>query len=58
MPTLSLDSADDSGLAAANIPYVKTPGFTLTNIDTDVTRVLVEVHPHATKHQVLLVQTG
>ncbi|MDI8800075.1 Ig-like domain-containing protein, partial [Salmonella enterica subsp. enterica serovar Montevideo] len=36
VPTLSLDSADDSGIAGDNITNVKTPGFTLNNIDTDV----------------------
>ncbi|ECG4918381.1 hypothetical protein E0V91_24240, partial [Salmonella enterica subsp. enterica serovar Kambole] len=29
VPTLSLDSADDSGIAGDNITNVKTPGFTL-----------------------------
>ncbi len=30
VPTLSLDSADDSGIAGDNITNVKTPGFTST----------------------------
>ncbi|EHW3571752.1 non-fimbrial adhesin SiiE [Salmonella enterica] len=58
MPTLSLDSADDSGIAGDNITNVKTPGFTLNNIDTDVSRVIVEVMHNGIKQEVPLVQTG
>ncbi|ENZ2276644.1 non-fimbrial adhesin SiiE, partial [Salmonella enterica] len=58
VPTLSLDSADDSGIAGDNITSVKTPGFTLNNIDTDVTRVIVEVMHNGIKQEVPLVQTG
>ncbi|EBK8114959.1 non-fimbrial adhesin SiiE [Salmonella enterica] len=58
VPTLSLDSADDSGIAGDNITNVKTPGFTLNNIDTDVSRVIVEVMHNGTKQEVPLVQTG
>ncbi|EHR8391123.1 non-fimbrial adhesin SiiE [Salmonella enterica] len=56
--TLSLDSADDSGIAGDNITNVKTPGFTLNNIDTDVSRVIVEVMHNGIKQEVPLVQTG
>ncbi|EOZ1708378.1 non-fimbrial adhesin SiiE [Salmonella enterica subsp. enterica serovar Infantis] len=58
VPTLSLDSADDSGIAGDNITNVKTPGFTLKNIDTDVSRVTVEVMHNGIKQEVPLVQTG
>ncbi|HIE7712868.1 TPA: non-fimbrial adhesin SiiE [Salmonella enterica] len=58
VPTLSLDSADDSGIAGDNITSVKTPGFTLNNIDTDVSRVIVEVIHNGIKQEVPLVQTG
>ncbi|EHC8754457.1 Ig-like domain repeat protein [Salmonella enterica] len=58
VPTLSLDSADDSGIAGDNITNVKTPGFTLDNIDTDVSRVMVEVMHNGIKQEVQLVQTG
>ncbi|SUH27814.1 Ig domain-containing protein [Salmonella enterica subsp. enterica] len=58
VPTLSLDSADDSGIAGDNITNVKTPGFTLNNIDTDVSRVIVEVMHNGIKQEVQLVQTG
>ncbi|CFX86746.1 Ig domain-containing protein [Salmonella enterica subsp. enterica serovar Typhi] len=58
VPTLSLDSADDSGIAGDNITSVKTPGFTLNNIDTDVSRVIVEVMHNGIKQEVPLVQTG
>ncbi|EDW1725040.1 Ig-like domain repeat protein [Salmonella enterica subsp. enterica] len=58
VPTLSLDSADDSGIAGDNITNVKTPGFTLNNIDTDASRVTVEVMHNGIKQEVPLVQTG
>ncbi|ECD3625813.1 Ig-like domain repeat protein [Salmonella enterica subsp. enterica serovar Vejle] len=58
VPTLSLDSADDSGIAGDNITNVKMPGFTLNNIDTDVSRVIVEVMHNGIKQEVPLVQTG
>ncbi|EFU2015731.1 Ig-like domain repeat protein [Salmonella enterica subsp. enterica serovar Braenderup] len=58
VPTLSLDSADDSGIAGDNITNVKKPGFTLNNIDTDVSRVIVEVMHNGIKQEVPLVQTG
>ncbi|EPU7028793.1 non-fimbrial adhesin SiiE [Salmonella enterica subsp. enterica] len=58
VPTLSLDSADDSGIAGDNITNVKTPGFTLNNIDTDVSRVIVEVMHNGIKQEVPLVQAG
>ncbi|EDB6136524.1 Ig-like domain repeat protein [Salmonella enterica subsp. enterica serovar Stanley] len=58
VPTLSLDNADDSGIAGDNITNVKTPGFTLNNIDTDVSRVIVEVMHNGIKQEVPLVQTG
>ncbi|EJA5986122.1 non-fimbrial adhesin SiiE [Salmonella enterica] len=58
VPTLSLDSADDSGIAGDNITNVKTPSFTLNNIDTDVSRVIVEVMHNGIKQEVPLVQTG
>ncbi len=58
VPTLSLDSADDSGIAGDNITNVKTPGFTLNNIDTDVSRVTVEVMHNGIKQEVPLVQNG
>ncbi|EAT5753183.1 Ig-like domain repeat protein [Salmonella enterica] len=58
VPTLSLDSADDSDIAGDNITNVKTPGFTLNNIDTDVSRVIVEVMHNGIKQEVPLVQTG
>ncbi|ENJ7515500.1 non-fimbrial adhesin SiiE [Salmonella enterica] len=58
VPTLSLESADDSGIAGDNITNVKTPGFTLNNIDTDVSRVIVEVMHNGIKQEVPLVQTG
>ncbi|HCL5258834.1 TPA: Ig-like domain repeat protein, partial [Salmonella enterica] len=57
-PTIALDSADDSGTKDDHITNVKTPGFTLGNIDTDASRVVVEVMHNGRKQEVVLTQTG
>ncbi|WP_139782209.1 Ig-like domain-containing protein, partial [Salmonella enterica] len=57
-PTIALDNADNSGTKDDNITNVKAPGFTLGNIDTDVSRVIVEVMHNGIKQEVPLVQTG
>ncbi|ELD2706069.1 Ig-like domain repeat protein [Salmonella enterica] len=58
VPTLSLDSADDSGIAGDNITNVKTPGFTLGNIDADVTKVVVTVAHDGKNQQIELIKNG
>ncbi|WP_079800937.1 Ig-like domain-containing protein [Salmonella enterica] len=57
-PTIALDSADDSGTKDDHITNVKTPGFILGNIDTDASRVVVEVMHNGRKQEVVLTQTG
>ncbi|ECG8592457.1 Ig-like domain repeat protein, partial [Salmonella enterica subsp. salamae] len=57
-PTITLDTADDSGAKGDNITNVKTPGFTLSNIDSDASRVVVEVMHNGKKQEVVLTQTG
>ncbi|EOC5595693.1 Ig-like domain-containing protein [Salmonella enterica] len=58
VPTLSLDSADDSGIAGDNITNVKMPGFTLGNIDADVTKVVVTVAHDGKNQQIELIKNG
>ncbi|HCL5252348.1 TPA: Ig-like domain repeat protein, partial [Salmonella enterica] len=58
VPTIVLDNTDDSGTKGDNITNVKTPGFTLSNIDADVSRVVVEVMHNSNKQEVVLTQTG
>ncbi|EEA0233829.1 Ig-like domain repeat protein [Salmonella enterica subsp. enterica serovar Muenster] len=58
VPTLSLDSADDSGIAGDNITNVKMPGFTLGNIDVDVTKVVVTVAHDGKNQQIELIKNG
>ncbi|EBG2397030.1 Ig domain protein, partial [Salmonella enterica subsp. enterica] len=56
-PTIALDSADDSA-AGDNITNVKTPGFTLGNIDADATSVVVTVTHNGKSQETKLTQTG
>ncbi|MGC7987485.1 Ig-like domain-containing protein [Salmonella enterica] len=57
-PTIALDDTDDSGTKGDNITHVKTPGFTLGNIDTDARRVVVEVMHNGSKQEIPLTQSG
>ncbi|WP_079778408.1 Ig-like domain-containing protein [Salmonella bongori] len=57
-PTITLDDTDDSGTKGDNITHVKTPGFTLGNIDTDARRVVVEVMHNGSKQEIPLTQSG
>ncbi|EFO6071845.1 Ig-like domain repeat protein [Salmonella enterica subsp. enterica] len=56
-PTITLDSADDSA-AGDNITNVKMPGFTLGNIDADVTKVVVTVAHDGKNQQIELIKNG
>ncbi|EEA5786036.1 Ig-like domain repeat protein [Salmonella enterica subsp. enterica serovar Lattenkamp] len=58
VPTITLDDTDDSGTKGDNITHVKTPGFTLGNIDTDARRVVVEVMHNGSKQEIPLTQSG
>ncbi|ENY9374346.1 Ig-like domain-containing protein [Salmonella enterica] len=58
VPTLSLDSADDSGIAGDNITNVKTPGFTIGNIDSDAHSVILRITQGGNSQEVKLTQVG
>ncbi|WP_254555988.1 Ig-like domain-containing protein, partial [Salmonella enterica] len=55
--TITLNSADDSA-AGDNITNVKMPGFTLGNIDADVTQVEVTVAHECKNQQIELIKNG
>ncbi|EJA4990525.1 Ig-like domain repeat protein [Salmonella enterica] len=57
-PTITLDSADDSGTANVNKTNVKTPGFIIGGIDSDVTQVVVQVMRDGHSEEVELTQTN
>ncbi|EGX9141448.1 Ig-like domain repeat protein [Salmonella enterica] len=57
-PTITLDSADDSGTANDNKTNVKTPGFIIGGIDSDVTQVVVQVMRDGHSEEVELTQTN
>ncbi|ASG78323.1 Ig-like domain repeat protein [Salmonella enterica subsp. diarizonae serovar 50:k:z str. MZ0080] len=58
VPTITLDTANDSGVAGDNITNEKTPGFTLGNIDADASRVVVQVTHNGKSEEVELTQTS
>ncbi|EAP1584193.1 Ig-like domain repeat protein [Salmonella enterica] len=58
VPTIALDSADDSGVTGDNITNSKTPGFTLSNIDGDVIRVALQITHNGKNEVVALTQSG
>ncbi|EIB9284563.1 Ig-like domain repeat protein, partial [Salmonella enterica] len=58
VPTITLDTANDSGVAGDNITNEKTPGFTINGIDADAIRVAVQVTHNGTNQEVELTQIG
>ncbi|ECI0384788.1 Ig-like domain repeat protein, partial [Salmonella enterica subsp. arizonae] len=58
VPTITLDTANDSGVAGDNITNEKTPGFTINGIDADAIRVAVQVTHNGTSKEVELTQSG
>ncbi|AIP97952.1 hypothetical protein N898_15995 [Salmonella enterica subsp. arizonae serovar 62:z36:- str. RKS2983] len=58
VPTITLDTANDSGVAGDNITNEKTPGFTINGIDADASRVAVQVTHNGTNQEVELTQSG
>ncbi|ECK6532724.1 Ig-like domain repeat protein, partial [Salmonella enterica] len=58
VPTITLDTANDSGVAGDNITNEKTPGFTINGIDADAIRVAVQVTHNGTNQEVELTQNG
>ncbi|EEK7892649.1 Ig-like domain repeat protein, partial [Salmonella enterica] len=57
-PTITLDTANDSGVPGDNITNEKTPGFTINGIDADAIRVAVQVTHNGTSKEVELTQSG
>ncbi|ECE4238367.1 Ig-like domain repeat protein, partial [Salmonella enterica] len=58
VPTITLDTANDSGVPGDNITNEKTPGFTINGIDADAIRVAVQVTHNGTSKEVELTQSG
>ncbi|EOG6411364.1 Ig-like domain-containing protein, partial [Salmonella enterica subsp. diarizonae serovar 11:k:z53] len=58
VPVITLDTANDSGVAGDNITNEKTPGFTINGIDADAIRVAVQVTHNGTNQEVELTQIG
>ncbi|EGA6601670.1 Ig-like domain repeat protein, partial [Salmonella enterica] len=58
VPTITLDSADDSGATGDNITNSKTPSFTLDNIDADVIRVALQIMHNGKNEVVALTKSG
>ncbi|EFQ7999860.1 hypothetical protein H0F47_004276, partial [Salmonella enterica] len=56
VPTITLDTANDSGVPGDNITNEKTPGFTINGIDADAIRVAVQVTHNGTSKEVELTQ--
>ncbi|EHM6604586.1 Ig-like domain repeat protein, partial [Salmonella enterica] len=56
VPVITLDTANDSGVAGDNITNEKTPGFTINGIDADAIRVAVQVTHNGTNQEVELTQ--
>ncbi|MGS9097430.1 Ig-like domain-containing protein, partial [Salmonella enterica subsp. enterica serovar Infantis] len=56
-PTITLDRADHSGTANDNKTNVKTPGFIIGGIDSEVTQVVVQVMRDGHSEEVELTQT-
>ncbi|EAB4961625.1 Ig-like domain repeat protein, partial [Salmonella enterica] len=58
VPTITLDSVDDSGATGDNITNSKTPSFTLDNIDADVIRVALQIMHNGKNEVVALTKSG
>ncbi|EDR8159072.1 Ig domain protein, partial [Salmonella enterica subsp. arizonae] len=58
VPVITLDSADDSGNRGDNVTSVRSPGFTIENIDPDANRVTVQIAHDGSSREVALTQTG
>ncbi|ECC1603099.1 hypothetical protein FNI29_16205, partial [Salmonella enterica subsp. diarizonae] len=58
VPVITLDSADDSGNRGDNVTSVRSPGFTIENIDPDANRVTVQIAHDGSSREVELTQTG
>ncbi|EDE9523418.1 hypothetical protein GBE30_22510, partial [Salmonella enterica] len=54
VPVITLDSADDSGNRGDNVTSVRSPGFTIENIDPDANRVTVQIAHDGSSREVEL----
>ncbi|HCL5258450.1 TPA: Ig-like domain repeat protein, partial [Salmonella enterica] len=57
-PTIIMDSKDDSGALGDNITSVKTPGFTIGNIDADASSVVLRITHEGKSQDVKLTRVG
>ncbi|EBQ5983921.1 Ig-like domain repeat protein, partial [Salmonella enterica subsp. houtenae serovar Houten] len=57
-PTIIMDSGDDTGAPGDHITSVKTPGFTIGNIDSDAHSVVLWIAQGGNKQEVKLTQVG
>ncbi|ENQ2978802.1 Ig-like domain repeat protein [Salmonella enterica subsp. enterica] len=57
-PTITMDSRDDTGAIGDHITSVKTPGFTIGNIDADAHSVILRITQGSNSQEVKLTQVG
>ncbi|EKF7642636.1 Ig-like domain repeat protein [Salmonella enterica subsp. enterica serovar Mbandaka] len=57
-PTITMDSRDDTGAIGDHITSVKTPGFTIGNIDSDAHSVILRITQGGNSQEVKLTQVG
>ncbi|ECK6128151.1 hypothetical protein FR047_15875, partial [Salmonella enterica] len=58
MPTIAMDSRDDTGAIGDHITSVKRPGFTIGNIDADAHSVILRITQGGNSQEVTLTQVG
>ncbi|ECG8591719.1 Ig domain protein [Salmonella enterica subsp. salamae] len=58
MPTIIMDSRDDTGATGDHITSVKTPHFTIGNIDADASSVVLRITQGSNSQEVKLTQVG
>ncbi|EDV3051263.1 Ig-like domain repeat protein, partial [Salmonella enterica subsp. enterica] len=58
IPTITMDRGDDTGAPGDHITSVKTPGFTIGNIDSDAHSVILRITQGGKSEEVKLTQVG
>ncbi|EJZ3268705.1 Ig-like domain repeat protein [Salmonella enterica subsp. enterica serovar Kentucky] len=58
IPTIMMDRGDDTGAPGDHITSVKTPGFTIGNIDSDAHSVILRITQGSNSQEVKLTQVG
>ncbi|ECO3183572.1 Ig domain protein [Salmonella enterica subsp. enterica] len=58
IPTIMMDRGDDTGAPGDHITSVKTPGFTIGNIDSDAHSVILRITQGGNSQEVKLTQVG